>query len=115
MLLVMLLVGALLLLEPDFGAFAVITAVAMAILFLGGMNWRLFAGLTSCWSRIRGLDLLAVPPAAGDRLMDWSDPYGKGYQLSCAHRLGAASGWAWGSVPVWRNCLPEAIPISCWR
>ena len=31
----MLLVGALLLLEPDFGAFAVITAVAMAILFLG--------------------------------------------------------------------------------
>ena len=42
---VMLLVGALLLMEPDFGAFAVITAIAMGILFLGGMNWRLFAAL----------------------------------------------------------------------
>ncbi len=42
---VMLFVGALLLLEPDFGAFAVIAAIAMGMLFLGGMNWRLFAGL----------------------------------------------------------------------
>ena len=36
MFLVMLLIGGLLLREPDFGAFAVITAIAMAILFLGG-------------------------------------------------------------------------------
>ena len=43
--LVMLLTGGLLLREPDFGAFAVITVIAMGILFLGGMNWRLFAGL----------------------------------------------------------------------
>jgi len=42
---VMLLTGGLLLSEPDFGALAVITAIAMGILFLGGMNWRLFAGL----------------------------------------------------------------------
>ena len=42
---VMLLVGGLLLREPDFGAFVVIAAIAMGILFLGGMNWRLFAGL----------------------------------------------------------------------
>jgi len=42
---VMLCAGALLLLEPDFGAFAVIAAIAMGVLFLGGMNWRLFAGL----------------------------------------------------------------------
>ena len=34
-------VGGLLLREPDFGAFAVITVIAMGILFLGGMNWRL--------------------------------------------------------------------------
>src|SRR5690606_36667641 len=45
MLVVMLIVGALLLLEPDFGSFVVITAIVMAILFLGGMNLKLFAGL----------------------------------------------------------------------
>ncbi|MGB5081587.1 MAG: FtsW/RodA/SpoVE family cell cycle protein, partial [Burkholderiales bacterium] len=42
---VMLVVGWLLLREPDFGAFVVITAIATAILFLGGMNARWFAGL----------------------------------------------------------------------
>src|SRR6187401_806330 len=45
MLAVMLVIGGLLLREPDFGAFAVITVIAMGILFLGGMNWRLFVGL----------------------------------------------------------------------
>ncbi len=54
MLIVTLVVGALLLLEPDFGAFVVITAIMMAILFLGGMNLKLFAGLigfliSACW------------------------------------------------------------------
>jgi cell division protein FtsW len=42
---VMFLVGALLLREPDFGALVVISAIAMSILFLGGLNWRLFVGL----------------------------------------------------------------------
>src|SRR3982074_273954 len=42
---VMLVVGWLLLREPDFGAFVVITAIATGILFLGGMNGRWFAGL----------------------------------------------------------------------
>ena len=39
MFIVMLLTGSLLLREPDFGAFGVITVIAMGILFLGGMNW----------------------------------------------------------------------------
>ena len=42
---VMLMVGGLLLLEPDFGAFVVIASIAMGILFLGGMNGKWFAGL----------------------------------------------------------------------
>src|SRR5487761_2024857 len=42
MFMVMVLVGALLLREPDFGALAVMTTIAAAILFLGGLNWRLF-------------------------------------------------------------------------
>ena len=38
-------IGGLLLLEPDFGAFVVIVAIAFGILFLGGLDWRLFLGL----------------------------------------------------------------------
>src|SRR5947209_3677814 len=42
---VMLVVGWLLLREPDFGAFVVITAITTGILFLGGMNGKWFGGL----------------------------------------------------------------------
>ena len=38
-------VAAVLLREPDFGALVVVTTIAMSILFLGGLNWRLFVGL----------------------------------------------------------------------
>ncbi|HSD60853.1 MAG TPA: FtsW/RodA/SpoVE family cell cycle protein, partial [Burkholderiales bacterium] len=84
---VMLATGALLLAEPDFGAFAVITVIAMAILFLGGMNWRLFAGLILLL--VAGFVLLIVSsPYRMQRIagfMDpWADPFGKGYQLSHA-------------------------------
>ncbi len=84
---VMLAIGALLLLEPDFGAFVVIVAIAFAILFLGGLDWRLFAGL----SLLLPLALSAVMIAAPYRLQrlttfldPWSDPLNKGYQLSHA-------------------------------
>ncbi|MGA7811516.1 FtsW/RodA/SpoVE family cell cycle protein, partial [Caballeronia sp.] len=40
-------VGALLLLEPDMGAFMVIAVVAMGVLFLGGVNAKLFGGLVA--------------------------------------------------------------------
>src|SRR3990170_3996549 len=42
---VMLMVGGLLLREPDLGAFAVIMAIGMGVLFLGGVNWKPFACL----------------------------------------------------------------------
>jgi cell division protein FtsW len=45
MAMVMVLVGFLLLKEPDFGAFVVIISIAMGILFLGGMRARLFVVL----------------------------------------------------------------------
>ncbi|MBV8626341.1 MAG: FtsW/RodA/SpoVE family cell cycle protein, partial [Paraburkholderia sp.] len=41
------LVGALLLLEPDMGAFMVVAAIAMGVLFLGGVNGKLFGGLVA--------------------------------------------------------------------
>ena len=41
-------VGMLLLAEPDMGAFMVIAVIAMGILFLGGVNARMFFLIASC-------------------------------------------------------------------
>ncbi len=78
-------VGMLLLKEPDFGAFVVIIAIAMGILFLGGLKPRLFALLT-VGLLIAFTILIIVSPYRRDRIfgfMDpWGDAYGRGYQLS---------------------------------
>jgi cell division protein FtsW len=85
---VMMLTGLLLLSEPDFGAFVVIVAIAMGILFLGGLNWKVFAGLIimlvigfaalifSSEYRLQRLQTFLKGP--------FEDPYGAGYQLSHA-------------------------------
>lgn len=114
MLVVMLLVGSALLLEPDFGALFVITAIAMSVLFLGGMNWRLFAGLIVML--VIGLvGLILASPYRMQRVMGfldpWSDPYGKGYQLS--HALIAFGRGEWAGVGLGASVeklfyLPEA-------
>jgi len=84
---VMLCVGALLLREPDFGAFAVIAAIAMGILFLGGMNWRLFAGLAALLL-LGFVVIILTSPYRMQRILGfmdpWADPYARGYQLSHA-------------------------------
>lgn len=114
MLIAMLVVGLLLLREPDFGAFVVITIIAMAALFLGGVNLRLFAGLISVL--VAGLLMLIwVEPYRMQRIvgfMDpWIDPYGKGYQLS--HALIAFGRGEWLGVGLGASVeklfyLPEA-------
>jgi cell division protein FtsW len=87
MFLVMLFLGGLLLVEPDFGAFVVIVAIALAILFLGGLNARLFVGLIVLLA-VGFLMLVVLSPYRLARvtsyLNPWSDPYGAGYQLSHA-------------------------------
>ena len=114
MLLVMLFTGALLLLQPDFGAFAVITLIAMGILFLGGMNWRLFAGLLVLLAA-GFVTLIVTSPYRLQRIigfMDpWADPFGKGYQLS--HALIAFGRGEWLGVGLGASVeklfyLPEA-------
>jgi cell division protein FtsW len=114
MFVVMLLTGGLLLAEPDFGAFAVITVIAMGILFLGGMNWRLFAALMVMLV-IGFLLLILASPYRLQRVigfMDpWADPYGKGYQLS--HALIAFGRGEWFGVGLGGSVeklfyLPEA-------
>jgi len=114
MLAVMLIVGGLLLREPDFGAFVVITVIAMGILFLGGMNWKLFAGLVMLL--LTGFVLLILTsPYRLQRVigfMDpWADPFGTGYQLS--HALIAFGRGEWFGVGLGASVeklfyLPEA-------
>ncbi len=114
MLMVMLVVGGLLLREPDFGAFVVITVIAMGILFLGGMNWKLFAGLMMLLLAGFVLLILASPYRLQRVIgfMDpWADPYGTGYQLS--HALIAFGRGEWFGVGLGASVeklfyLPEA-------
>lgn len=81
------LVGGLLLKEPDFGAFVVIIAIVVGILFLGGMKARLFAFLFVILV-VAFAVLIMTSPYRRDRIfgfMDpWADAFGKGYQLSHA-------------------------------
>jgi cell division protein FtsW len=81
----MALVGILLLKEPDFGAFVVIIAIAMGILFLGGLKARMFAMLIVLLL-IAFAIMIVVSPYRRDRIfgfMDpWADAFGRGYQLS---------------------------------
>jgi cell division protein FtsW len=111
---VMLVVGWLLLREPDFGAFVVICAIAIGTLFLGGMNGKWFAGLVGLAAA--GFALLVVSsPYRVQRIfgfMDpWADAFGRGYQLS--HSLIAFGRGEWlgvglgGSVEK-LHYLPEA-------
>ncbi|MBS4095275.1 MAG: putative lipid II flippase FtsW [Sulfuricella sp.] len=114
MLIVMLLVGALLLREPDFGAFAVITAIAMSALFLGGLHWKQLAGLAVLLV-VGFLLVIWTSPYRMQRVigfMDpWADPFGKGYQLS--HALIAFGRGEWFGVGLGGSVeklfyLPEA-------
>jgi cell division protein FtsW len=111
---VMIGIGALLLHEPDFGACVVIVAIAFGILFLGGLDGRLLAGLgvllpIALWVLIR------IAPYRVQRftgfLDPWADAYGKGYQLS--HSLIAFGRGEWFGVGLGASVekllyLPEA-------
>ena len=113
---VMMLIGLLLLLEPDLGAFMVIAAIAMGLLFLGGVSVRLFAGLSATMV-VTFLALIWASPWRRERIFAYLDPFdeknalGKGYQLS--HSLIAFGRGEWfgvglgASVEKW-HYLPEA-------
>jgi len=108
------LVGALLLLEPDMGAFVVILSIAMCTLWLGGFNLKIFGGLVV----LLPLAFAALIFSSEYRMqrvigfMDpWADPYGKGYQLS--HALIAFGRGEWFGVGLGGSVeklfyLPEA-------
>jgi cell division protein FtsW len=110
----MIFVGWLLLRQPDMGAFVVIVSIAIGVLFLGGMNARLFFGLIGVLAVSFAL-LIMFSEYRRQRIigfMDpWSDAYGKGYQLS--HALIAFGRGEWFGVGLGASVeklfyLPEA-------
>ncbi len=114
MVMVMVVVGWLLLREPDFGAFSVIASISMAILWLGGINGRIFGGLLALLP-VAIVGLIWSSPYRMQRVigfMDpWADPFGKGYQLS--HALIAFGRGEWLGVGLGASVekllyLPEA-------
>lgn len=80
-------VGALLLAEPDMGAFMVIAVIAMGILFLGGVNARMFFLIALILVGAFAMMVMASPWRR-ERIFAYLDPFseahalGKGYQLS---------------------------------
>ncbi len=111
---VMLFVALLLLQEPDFGAFVVIASISIAILWLGGINLRIFGGLLVLLV-IGFIILILTSPYRLQRIvgyMDpWADPFGKGYQLT--HALIAFGRGEWLGVGLGGSVeklmyLPEA-------
>ncbi|AUL48357.1 cell division protein FtsW [Bordetella trematum] len=109
-------VGMLLLLEPDLGAFIVIVAIAIGILFLGGINGKYFSMLLAVLGSTFLL-LIWLSPWRRARLFAYLDPwndanaYGSAYQLS--HSLIALGRGEWFGVGLGASVeklhyLPEA-------
>src|SRR3546814_6480503 len=109
-------VGIVLLLEPDLGAFMVCVAIAVGILFIGGINGKLFSTLLGM---LVGsfLLLIWISPWRRERLFVYLDPwnpantYGSAYQLS--HSLIALGRGEWFGVGLGASIeklhyLPEA-------
>ncbi len=109
-------IGVLLLAEPDMGAFMVIAVIAMGILFLGGVNARMFFliafVLTAAFAA-----MIAASPWRRERIFAYLDPWSetnalaKGYQLT--HSLiaigrGEIFGVGLGGSVEKLNWLPEA-------
>ena len=83
------LVGVLLLAEPDMGAFMVIAIIAMGILFLGGVNARMFFVILGVLV-FAFVMMIVLSPWRRERIFAYLNPWdekhalGKGYQLSHA-------------------------------
>jgi len=109
-------VGLLLLWEPDMGAFLVVAGIAMGILFLGGINAKLFGYLIFVGIAAFSF-IVALSPFRRARIMAFLDPWdptqaqGKAYQLT--HSLMAFGRGEWFGVGLGGSVeklhyLPEA-------
>lgn len=109
-------VGLLLLLEPDLGAFGVIVCIAMGILFLGGINGVWFGGIGATLVGVFSL-VIVLSPWRRERIFAYLNPWqeenalGKAYQLShslIAFGRGEIFGVGLGGSVEKLHYLPEA-------
>jgi cell division protein FtsW len=109
-------IGILLLAEPDMGAFMVIAAIALGILFLGGVNGRMFA-LAALVLVAAFVLMIALSPWRAERIFAYLDPWnpayaqGRAYQLThslIAFGRGEIFGQGLGSSVEKLHYLPEA-------
>jgi cell division protein FtsW len=109
-------VGMLLLAEPDMGAFMVIVVIAMGILFLGGVNARMFFLIALVVVGAFAL-MVMMSDWRRERIFAYLDPWsvehalGKGYQLShslIAFGRGEIFGVGLGGSVEKLHWLPEA-------
>ena len=109
-------VGLLLLAEPDMGAFLVIATIAMGILFLGGVNGRMFLIITAVLTSAFVL-MITMSEWRRERIFAYLNPWderytlGKAYQLShslIAFGRGEIFGQGLGSSVEKLHYLPEA-------
>jgi len=105
-----------LLLQPDLGAFGVIVAISMGILFLGGVNARIASGIAVVLAAAFAL-VIWLSPWRRERIFAYLDPWseqnalGRGYQLT--HSLIAFGRGEWFGVGLGGSVeklfyLPEA-------
>ena len=109
-------VAALLLRQPDMGAFIVIATIAMGILFLGGVNGRMFVLSASLLVATFAL-IIAFDDLRRERIFAYLDPWnakyaqGKAYQLThslIAFGRGEIFGQGLGASVEKLHYLPEA-------
>ncbi len=114
MLIIVVLSGALLLQQPDFGAMFIITLIPIGILFLGGLNWRFLTSLVVLSIFVFWI-LIEIEPYRVARVASFMNPldnlWSSGYQLS--HSLFAFARGEWLGVGLGRSMeklfyLPEA-------
>jgi cell division protein FtsW len=79
-------VGSLLLAEPDMGAFMVIAVIAMGILFLGGVNARMFFLIAAVLLVAFGL-MIALSEWRRERIFAYLDPWSKEHALTKGYQL----------------------------
>ena len=108
--------GALLMLQPDLGAFGVIVCIAMGILFLGGFNIIWFAGMLSVLAAVF-FAIILISPWRYERMVAFLSPWevenaqGKAFQLThslIAFGRGELFGVGLGGSVEKLHYLPEA-------
>ena len=105
---------ALIIFEPDFGSFVVVSVIAVGLLFIGGLPMGWFLAIVALGASAM-VGLIWTSPYRMHRvtafLNPWEDPFGKGYQLTHALMAFARGEWlgvGLGGSVAKRFYLPEA-------